>query len=171
MPNWCENELRVTGDAGKLKAFREAVKSEGKLLDANKLIPYPEHFRRLDEIASAWDQAHLVGGKFPEGVSLADQPQDGFNSGGHEWQTENWGTKWGFCDVEVADEGEGYVEFIFTTAWGPLIPLIKKMGEMFPDLTFDLTYREGGVGFQGTLLIENGRVVKEEQGDYEEVAA
>ena len=166
MPNWCENELSVAGDPERVKAFRETVKGE-EPLDTNKLIPYPEHFRSLDEATHRWDEEHpVVDGKLPEGVTWADRPQDGFNQGGYEWCLENWGTKRGFCDVEVADEWEGRVEFTFSTAWSPPRPLIKKMGEMFPDLDFELRYYEGSMGFQGSLLSRKGQVVQDWRGEY-----
>jgi hypothetical protein len=40
------------------------------------------------------------------------------------------------------------------------------MGELFPDLVFDLRYFEGGMQFNGIYRIENGQVADERSGDY-----
>ncbi len=54
----------------------------------------------------------------------------------------------------------------FDTAWSPPEPLVKKMGELSPDLTFDLRYFEGLMQFNGILRIENGQVTDDRSGDY-----
>ena len=40
------------------------------------------------------------------------------------------------------------------------------MGELSPDLTFDLRYFEGLMQFNGILRIENGQVTDDRSGDY-----
>jgi hypothetical protein len=47
----------------------------------------------------------------------------------------------------------------FFSAWSPPIPVIEKMGKMFKKLSFDLEFLSEGEEFEGTLLIENGKVV------------
>ena len=156
MPNWCENTLGVNGEPGKLRAFRKSVKGvapesgEEVLLDENKLIPYPEKFRKMDAEAHQWDKEH------PN--DRAGRGPDGFNSGGYEWCIANWGTKWGFQDVEVIHENEGSVTYFFLTAWSPPLPLIRKAGELFPNLDFHLEYNESDGGIFGKLDILKGEV-------------
>jgi len=176
MPNWCENELRVWGKKEILERFKEAVSEGEELLSANKLIPYPEAFRILDDAT----QITVDGVKrrdlteAEKEIVLAaglDPTRDGFNQGGYEWCCENWGTKWGFCHVKIVDEydcseDEIEIEYVFDTAWSPPIPLIKKMGEMFPELKFELRYFECGAGFNGILRIENGEVFQDECAPY-----
>jgi hypothetical protein len=154
LPNWCANDLKITGPKKELERFKEAAKSENEELSADKFIPYPDKFKKQDEEAK----------KNPE-------LRDGFNQGGYEWCIENWGTKWGFCNTELVREkyfknGKGQLLFCFDTAWSPIIPVIRKMGEMFPQLKFDLRYFEGAMNFQGKFQMENGKVIMEESSDY-----
>lgn len=74
----------------------------------------------------------------------------------YSWSVKNWGTKWGAYDfVEVNNEPdiENY-EIVFNTAWSPPVPVIEKLGELFPDLSFTLHYFEPGAGFAGCLEVE-----------------
>jgi hypothetical protein len=98
----------------------------------------------------------------------------------YDWRIDNWGTKWDACDCSIMQElivppegGDGdspnakaYVKYEFNTAWGPPIPIIKKLGQMFPKVKFKLRYFECGAGFQGTLVIKKGEVLIDESGEY-----
>ena len=151
MPNWCECELTVKKSANwnsqvSLDELRQALSGERNgeftALDENKLIPYPEKFAKMDE-----------------------NGDKGFNSGGYEWCIENWGTKWGFCYVNLLVKPESLF-YTFETAWSPPEPLIRKMGELHPEFIFTLKYYEGGMGFKGELVVANGNVVKDKTFSY-----
>ena len=159
MPNWCENELTITGSMEEVKRFLERARSEEEALDFDHFIPYPQEFKDLDEIAEKWREEH------PDG-SLADEPKDGFNSGGYEWCWKNWGTKWSACDARVERHDEEGAMIEFRTAWTPPIPVVKKMAEEFPSLCFVLDYWERGAGFQGSIEIKGDEVTVEESGPY-----
>ena len=168
MPNWCENDLNVEGKLDKLQEFRENMhgkdrNGEETALNEDALIPYPGEFREMDKVAAQYLKEH------PDDWKNA--PKDGFNSGGYEWCLEHWGTKWGFCRVqepELQEYGgdEGTLVYQFDTAWSPPLPLVRKMGELFPDLVFDLRYFEAGMQFNGILRVEKGEVTDEKSGDY-----
>jgi len=177
MPNWCENDLTVTGPKEAVLRFKELAKGkkhgEDTVLSEENFIPYPEDFRILDE-ASPFLGEHK---ELPDDVRRRleakglDVTRDGYNQGGYEWCIENWGTKWGFCDPKLVGEydygdGKYCLQYSFDTAWSPPIPLVKKMGEMFPELEFDLRYFEGGCGFNGILRIEGGEVVIDRCAEY-----
>ena len=84
----------------------------------------------------------------------------------YEWDINNWGTKWNFCDATVTEFFEdGELVYHFETAWSPPIPVIIKMGEMFPQLRFELDYIEEGMAFKGTLIIDKGKIIKDVQCD------
>lgn len=163
MPNWCENDLYVRGSKEELEKFKEAVRGTGhdgeeKLICEDKIIPYPENFRLLDVAAEEYRQKYPIGFKIP--------PKDGFNQGGREWCLENWGTKWGFVEVELVVESDDELQYTFRTAWSPPNPLIRKLGEMFPNLEFEFRYFEGGMGFNGILSIKEGQAVDDRTGEY-----
>lgn len=182
MPNWCECELRVSGktkqEVLKFKAYAAGYKDEVEMLseevagetrkkplDENQFIPYPKEFRLLDEAHHGDRTLTLEEKQFLRNLGF-DLERDGFNQGGYEWCVENWGTKWGFCDVRSRWVGERTLLYEFITAWSPPLPLIKKMGEMFPGLRFDLGYWEGGMGFRGRFVVENGKVIRNTTEEY-----
>lgn len=176
MPNWCENKLFVEGAEEELEKFKK--KAEGKtrhgeeqVLNEESFIPYPQEFKKLDEerarLEVEYNQKMKDDGfeemsekekvewnkKNPHPMSLVT---DGFNSGGYEWCVTNWGTKWGFCHPKLEYEDTECLEYTFDTAWSPPIPLVKKMGEMFPKLKFTLKYEEPGMNFEGRLIMDGG---------------
>jgi hypothetical protein len=122
MPNWCMNELTITGPADKVSAWAELhttkYETSTSVLDFNKSVP-----QELDE----------------EG------------NGNVNWQYNNWGTKWGACDTCYLDFKEGHITIAFDTAWGPPDTWIHTMSDMFPDLEFTCRYAEPGMCFAGNI--------------------
>ena len=186
MPNWCDCDLSVRLPYEKankekankeegikeLKRFQEFAKTENGILDVDKFIPYPQEFKKLDKKAKEYQEKLKT---LPEEIKK-DMPywiKDGFNSGGHQWCIENWGTKWGICNAELenadyasADSILYELEYTFDTAWSPPTPVVKKMSEMFPSLTFTLKYFDGSMGFNGRYTCKNGEVIENLSGDY-----
>lgn len=119
MPNWCENELTISGP--NVQKVLNAIRSEAqdnedaRLLDFDRIIPYPPEYKELDE------RAHKYGEKFraidrddPHRQSKlealaaeydtepgAPSIKSGFNSGGYEWRWSHWGTKWNAVHVSL----------------------------------------------------------------------
>jgi len=65
----------------------------------------------------------------------------------YEQRLKKWGTKWIGYDLSV---GETYIAFL--TAWAPPLPVIKKLAELHPEITFHLDYYEPGMGFRGVAI-------------------
>jgi len=172
LPNWCWNNIEISGPAEDLKKLVEQVKGEKTALDFNKVIPYPEDWAKADKLhhqvsvdrdAEAVrqgyksyydmpnDKREVVAKQFPE-------VPDGYNNGGYTWCHENWGTKWN-VDADIqGDPVEECVDYTFDSAWAPPEPIVKKLGEMFPTLAFHLKYNEPGMCFEGDLEIIGGKV-------------
>ena len=82
------------------------------------------------------------------------------------WALNNWGTKWGCYEGEVFDEGEGYVIYLFYTAWGPFAQsVLQKMSEEYPGLLFSLVFAERLMDFWGAWDAGRGEIVGESGGD------
>ena len=62
----------------------------------------------------------------------------------HGQRREKWGTKWIGYDLSI---GKTYISFL--TAWSPPIPIVGKLAELHPEITFHLDYHEPGMGFRG----------------------
>lgn len=84
----------------------------------------------------------------------------GYHKAGHDWCVEHWGTKW---DIHVQDSRilDGELYFAFDTPWGPPDDWLKKVGQDYPTLRFELKYYEPGLCFAGKIVMESGAVALE----------
>lgn len=162
MPNWCSNHIAISGEESEVKRFAEFVKTDESEFDFNTAIPYPEEWAKIDAI---WDDARERG--FPDG-----RVPSAYSDYGYDWCIENWGTKWNAYEVSRSDvekyEGMSQVSYYFDTAWSPPTPVIKKLGELFPNLTIYMHYDEEGLMFKGELKISGGEVVSENEWEQDE---
>lgn len=163
MPNHVDNCLRIYGNVETIHKVFERYGSEGKALDAGKVIPYPEVYQKADEYHEEmmekarrkeipWEEVHKV--------------KDGYNNGGYEWCLEHWGTKWGMYDFDTPVEYKRSIKVGFHSAWAPPLPVILQMSRDFPELTFYLRYWERGLGFQGKYKCKAGEVLLDEETNY-----
>jgi len=159
MPNWTSNRICVEGEENDLRAFLEAVKWQDELFDFNRIIPMPEILRHTGsgrrEIdgkqVKSWYIVKPWHKDFPgqkEEVRLFTPEEEAELAAiGHRdwysWSTANWGTKWNALRVEIDDASIAYgsVEITFETAWCAPVPVLQKMVELFPGLTFDCRWR------------------------------
>lgn len=157
MPNWCMNELIITGDQASLDNLATFVKGEHdeQELDFDKVIPYPENYKQMDAEMPAWNdpdkEAKMLAYKEKWGSDKA-----GYNSGGYEWCCENWGTKWNACSIYFVSDG-ATLFYSFDTAWSPAYPVVQKLSELFPTLDFEYKYEETGCFFAGDVAYEAGK--------------
>jgi hypothetical protein len=143
LPNHCENDLRVTGPKDELKRFKKFAKG---------INPWAED--RKEELLSC----HKI-------IPAPKEAIKDYGKVGYRWCIDNWGTKWGCYETDLQEQ-DRELFYAFQSAWSPPLPVIKKMGEMFPKLNFDLRYFEAGMGFNGMYRIEKGKVVSDESGNY-----
>ena len=139
MPNWCENILEVTGPPAEVKRFRRETRGQDEL-DFETILPTP-----------------------PEMLNTTS------NTGMPEWynwrtSSAGWGTKWG-VDIDGLDEAEGEVVYRFESAWSPPEAIVFQLGAMYPALRFSLVYAEGGNCFAGSLVIDQGELVEDQDFD------
>lgn len=159
MPNWTANRICVEGEPADIRAFLEAVKWEDELFDFNRIIPMPELLKHTgsgstDIDGKKADSWYIVRRWNPNTPNEPEQTrlftpeeENELAAIGHRdwygWSIAHWGTKWNACHVEVYDSSieQGSVEIIFDTAWDAPVPMLRKMVEMFPKLTFDCRWR------------------------------
>lgn len=88
----------------------------------------------------------------------------------YEWANQNWGTKWGDYDTEltvspsnILDGKQDAVEIYYQTAWSPFSNgFLVKISEIYPTLTFSVSYSETGMGYVGYIVVNDGDVVFDE---------
>jgi hypothetical protein len=140
MPNWCSNKFAIVGSKENLGVFKDQVKGIKTDICLNNLVPMPKE---------------LEGTRSP-----GDEPN------WYDWRIRNWGIKW---DVEarLVDESEDGLIYEFDSPWCPPYGWIRKIAPMFPDLSFELYYKEPGMCFQGTILAQKDLFIGQEEDYFE----
>ena len=146
MPNWCDNQITITGPNSVIdkieKIVTEEKDGEGLL---NYFHPMP---RQLEDTTSP--------------SSSADKPQpmvEGFDCW-YDWRCENWSTKWDVNEFYGVDRqhlndslDESIISFGFSSAWSPPInayqSFLMNMSEKNLDVSVKAYYYEGGCDFMG----------------------
>lgn len=184
MPNWCDNELYITGNDKDISAFLDACKGNGpayRLSESDKqftdpnqvkgdyLIPQPHEFTFNALVPVPHDILEI--GYSKEGTSSINSilgreaAQDGYS-----WQIQNWGTKWDVNEPAINLTNHGSASLIFSTAWSPPIAWVSKVAEIFPWLQFELLFGELGNVYAGSFVWEGGEIThQEEYNDYDDV--
>jgi hypothetical protein len=137
MPNWCNNNIEITGPKHKLDKLLVGAKA-GQLL--NTLYPMP---KELEDTENSNDTE-----------KMSKQPVvDGHNNW-YDWRVAKWSTKW---DVDLYDdmikvEGDGdnaRLSIGFDSAWSPPIGACEEYLEHNKDCSIRLIYYEPGCDFMG----------------------
>ena len=150
MPNWCENNVTISGDEKKVKAFIKFVTSKQSKFDFNKIYPMPK------ELEGTVSGSESLKSDEQKANSRKWKVQFGADNW-YDWKNLHWGTKWELNsdEIEVEDEGD-YVEYRFNTAWSPPLGILEALNRKFhfkkdKDLGIQWHYREDGMGFTGYL--------------------
>ena len=140
MPNWCFNNLHVSGPSADLQRFLKTVQGEDSAgnslpLDFNQIVP------QTPEVLASLEHKARAAGNLPDW---------------YEWRCNNWGTKWNLDNDTELDAGDDWAIFRFDTAWSPPIPFVERASEMFPTLEFQLEYNEPGNNIGGMVRYRDG---------------
>lgn len=139
MPNWCENELRVTGNKENIDALLKLIESDDLSFDFEKVIPHPEEIKPNSE----------------EGYFFR------VNNWGTKWRLEE-------DSIIIDRESDQETCIGFDTAWAPCLPIVTKLAELFPALKFKYTYGESDLDFSGFATFENGGLIDSGEGEYDD---
>ena len=135
MPNWCDNQITITGPNSVIDKIEKIVKNEdSKNGLLNFFYPMP---KELDGTTSP--------------SSSADKPQpmvDGFDNW-YDWRCENWSTKWDVNEFYGVDRQGDTISFGFSSAWSPPIGAYEKFLDKNEDCSLKAYYYEGGCDFMG----------------------
>ena len=145
MPNWCENSLKVTGKKSEIEKMLEAIKGDEIPFDFEKILPTPG-----DMAEEQSPPINIHKGRY-------NTQKYGEIDWWH-WRVENWKTKWNLDDSTIIDFNGKECNIYFNTAWSPPLGIITKLSEMFPELSFKLSYLEIGMCFAGVFEANAGEV-------------
>ena len=146
MPNWCDNQITITGPNSVIDKIEKIVTEEK---DGDGLLNYFHPMpKQLEDTTSP--------------SSSADKPQpmvEGFDCW-YDWRCENWSTKWDVNEFYGVDRqhlndslDESIISFGFSSAWSPPInayqSFLINMSEKNLDVSVKAYYYEGGCDFMG----------------------
>lgn len=136
MPNWCTNNIDITGPASKINAiWATATAEDGGLLKA--MVPMP---------------AELIQTVKGSGDELQVEKYDGFTNW-YDWAVARWGTKWDVSPegLEYTDneDGTATISGYFESAWAPPIEAYNTFVEENEDCSLEASYHEPGMDYAG----------------------
>jgi hypothetical protein len=152
MPNWCSNNLEITGEKEALAKFVAAVvstdpKSEDEYDILKNLVPCPAELLDTEK-------------KFPGSNTEREKlnlKMYGYKDW-YDWSVANWDTKWPETETSMTRQDDDCVGFRFLTAWSPPIAAFKTISGMYPALTFILSYQGEGFDYVGATSFFDGEI-------------
>ena len=151
MPNWCDNQITITGPNSVIDKIEKIVKEESNNIENGLLQFFHPMPKELMETEKSSDDKKMNKQPFVDGVN-----------NWYDWRVKNWGTKWELCEFYGVDrqylteqsEGESTISFAFSSAWSPPIEAYQNFLENNSDCFIRAYYYEGGCDFMG--LWEDG---------------
>ena len=135
MPNWCDNQITITGPNSVIDKIEKIAKEEkgaGGLL--NFFHPMPKELR--DTTADGSEDKKLL-----EKYGYSDW---------YGWACDNWGTKWDISEFYGVDRiGKTMITFAFSSAWSPPTGAYEYFLAKNEDCSLKAWYYEGGCDFMG----------------------
>lgn len=188
MPNHITSIITFDGPEEKVKELKNKVTTKESIFDFNRIIPMPEEliitnnsyteFFSNREKYRLLDLAHIFrkecekfkGTSFKSDAiaGLLNYLNYGYVSWYH-WSIDNWGTKWNSYEIEYINDNQ----VTFQTAWNFPYPVIRKLSELYPELTIiaeyydeDFGYNLGSCTFKEGILIDGGALEDDSQEGY-----
>jgi len=148
MPNWCDNQVTITGPNSVIDQIEKIVKED----DSHENTGLLNFFHPMPK--------QLEGTTSPS--SSADKPQpmvEGFDCW-YDWRVEKWSTKWEVCEFYGVDRQHheagksgmsltSTITFGFSSAWAPPIGAYEQFLVDNEDCSLKAYYYEGGCDFMG----------------------
>ena len=134
MPNWCDNQVTITGPNSVIDKIEKIVNEEkdaGGLL--NFFYPMPKELR--DTTADGTERKNLL--------------KKYGHSDWYGWATDNWSTKWDIVEFYGANRQGDTISFAFSSAWSPPIGAYENFLAKNEDCSLKAYYYEGGCDFMG----------------------
>ena len=144
MPNWCDNQITITGPNSVIDKIEEIVKTE----DTHENTGLLNFFKPMPK--------ELEGTTSPSSSAKKPQPMvEGFDNW-YDWRVENWGTKWELCEFYGVDRqhlndslDESIISFGFSSAWAPPINAYEQFLRDNENCSLKAFYYEVGCDFMG----------------------
>lgn len=153
MPESLNIESGSKSNAG-IKAVKEYLNS---MLDEhkNKTVTYDDFFNDLrshrndisdEKEKEIWD----IGVTAVENLHKYDAPT------WYEWCINNWGTKWNAYGYDKNADYSKNENLYFQTAWSAPHPILLKLSEIYPEITFEHEWADEDIGVNCERKIYSG---------------
>jgi len=139
MPNWCNNNITITGPNSVIDKIEKITKEED---NQNGLLQF----------------------MYPMPKELSDTTADGSKdkammkkygySNWYDWAVENWSTKWEVNEFYGVDRQGDTISFAFSSAWAPPTGAYEQFLSDNSNCSLKAYYYEGGCDFMG--IWDNG---------------
>ena len=151
MPNWCDNQVTITGPNKTIDKIEKIIKLEDKSDIGLLQFMYPMPKELNDTTAPAPNKTAK-----DKKLGKVRKLEFGADSW-YDWRVNNWSTKWDVNEFYGIDrqywseqlEGESTISFGFCSAWAPPIGAYEKFLEDNSDCSLKAYYYEGGCDFMG----------------------
>ena len=142
MPNWCNNNITITGPISKIEPlYQQAISEDDDQGLLNAMVPRPAELN--DTTAPSSDSEERQ----------AELREKYGTDNWYDWSVNNWSTKWDVSPegLEFIDHGDGTAEITgwFDSAWAPPIGAYETFIEENPDCSIEASYHEPGMDFAG----------------------
>jgi len=148
MPNWCNNNITITGPNKIINKIEKIVSEEGS--EGNLLQYFYPMPKALEDTTAPLPNNAT---KEEKNKARANRIRYGYDNW-YDWRCENWSTKWDINDfygvrvIEIGDD-ESEISFGFDSAWAPPIGAYDKFLEDNSNCSLKAYYHEGGCDFMG----------------------
>ena len=155
MPNWCDNQITITGPSSVIDKIEKIVNEESNNAE-NGLLQF---FHPMPKALLETEAGPIAKTKKEKQARQARKLEFGAENW-YDWRVNNWGTKWEVNEFYGVDKqadaliGHSTISFSFSSAWSPPIGAYEKFLENNPDCSIKAYYYEGGCDFMG--LWEDG---------------
>ena len=147
MPNWCDNQVSITGPNSVINKIEKIVNEE-KDTEGLLQFMYPMPQELKDTTADGSENKEMI--------------KKYGHSDWYGWATDNWGTKWdinefyGVDRQEISDD-ESTISFAFQSAWAPPTGAYENFISENSECSLEAIYYEGGCDFMGVWDNGNDR--------------
>ena len=153
MPNWCDNQITITGPNSVIDKIEKIVNEPDNIdLSSKEKGETPGLLQFFHPMPKELEDTTS-----PSSSAKKPQPMiEGFDNW-YDWRCENWSTKWDVSEFYGVDrqylteqsEGESTISFGFSSAWAPPIGAYEQFLKDNKDCSLKAYYYEGGCDFMG----------------------
>ena len=166
MPNWCDNQITITGPNSVIDKIEKIVKEDSPEIQ-NGLLQF---FHPMPKALVDTEAGPIAKTKSEKNERKARKLKFGAENW-YDWRVNNWATKWEVCEFYGVDRqhlndslDESTISFGFSSAWAPPTGAYEQFLADNDNCSLKAYYYEGGCDFMGEW--DNGSDDCYAPGDY-----